>query len=108
MKSILTVVGARPQFIKSAAVSRLIQGQFAEHLTEIIVHTGQHYSDTMSGLHFSQMALQEPHRILHLQHAHDPARRMAEMIEQLAQCGTIEYAPRMEGRSLIMIVAPKN
>lgn len=86
MKSILTVVGARPQFIKSAAVSRLIQGQFAEHLTEVIVHTGQHYSDTMSGLHFSQMELQEPHRILHLQHAHDPARRMAEMIEQLAQC----------------------
>jgi translation initiation factor IF-3 len=33
---------------------------------------------------------------------------MNSVIEQLAQCGTIEYSPRMEGRSLIMIVAPKN
>jgi translation initiation factor IF-3 len=33
---------------------------------------------------------------------------MNSVIAELTQCGTIEYAPRMEGRSLIMIVAPKN
>lgn len=86
MKSVLTVVGARPQFIKSAAFSHTIRKQFSDALTEIMIHTGQHYSDAMSAQHFVQMGLTTPHQTLHLEHAHDPAKRLAEMIEKIADC----------------------
>ena len=45
---ILTVVGARPQFIKAATVSRVIAN--SEDITEILVHTGQHYDKNMSDI----------------------------------------------------------
>ena len=48
MKKILTIVGARPQIIKSSAINRSIQEQFSDQLTEVIVHTGQHYDENMS------------------------------------------------------------
>ena len=53
---ILTVVGARPQFIKAAPVSRALR---AAH-TEILVHTGQHYDDAMSAAFFRDLELPEP------------------------------------------------
>lgn len=45
---ILTDVGARPQFIKAAAVSRAIRNDDTEQINEVLVHTGQHYDDNMS------------------------------------------------------------
>ena len=48
---IITVVGARPQFIKSAPVSKALR-EFGH--TEILVHTGQHYDDGMSAVFFSR------------------------------------------------------
>src|SRR5437868_15054551 len=54
---VMTVVGARPQFIKSAAVSRALQQQ---GIVEILVHTGQHYDDEMSEIFFRQLGLSAP------------------------------------------------
>lgn len=53
---IVTVVGARPQFIKAAAGSRQIR---KEH-REILVHTGQHFDDNMSAVFFREMGIPEP------------------------------------------------
>ena len=55
---ILTIVGARPQFIKAATVSRVIAN--SEDITEILVHTGQHYDKNMSNIFFEQMNLKIP------------------------------------------------
>ena len=61
---IVTVVGARPQFIKAAVVSRAIDSLNKESgkllLEEIIVHTGQHYDANMSEIFFKEMRIPEP------------------------------------------------
>jgi len=55
---IVTVVGARPQFIKAAVISRVIEGY--EDVQEIIIHTGQHYDSNMSDVFFNQMHIPLP------------------------------------------------
>ena len=57
---ILTVVGNRPQFIKAAAVS----GPLRERHEEILVHTGQHYDDSLSQVFFTELGLARPDREL--------------------------------------------
>lgn len=59
-KRIVTIVGARPQIIKSSAISRVIQNQFKDELEEIIVHTGQHYDENMSQVFFQEMGIPQP------------------------------------------------
>ena len=56
MKKICTVVGARPQFIKLAVVSRVLRGEFHE----VIIHTGQHYDHNMSDVFFEEMDIPKP------------------------------------------------
>lgn len=58
MKKIVTVIGARPQFIKAAVVSRAVRK--TGRLEEIIVHTGQHFDDHMSSVFFREMDMPEP------------------------------------------------
>ena len=48
----MSIVGARPQFIKAAAVSRAIRTEAAGAIDERLVHTGQHYDDNMSAVFF--------------------------------------------------------
>lgn len=57
---ILTVVGARPQFIKAAAISRRLREGGYARLSETIVHTGQHYDYNMSADLFTELEIPEP------------------------------------------------
>jgi len=54
------VVGARPQFIKAAAVSRAIRSRSDLGMTEVIVHTGQHHDSNMSQVFFDQLRIPPP------------------------------------------------
>ncbi len=56
---IVTVVGARPQFVKAAVLSRLIAGR--TDVEEVIIHTGQHFDDAMSEVFFKEMDIPKPH-----------------------------------------------
>ncbi len=60
MIKILTVIGARPQIIKSAALSRAIRTHFAKDIKELILHTGQHYDENMSEVFFKEMGIPAP------------------------------------------------
>ena len=53
---IATVIGARPQFIKMAPVSRVLR----KHFSEIIIHTGQHYDYEMNKIFFDELKISEP------------------------------------------------
>ena len=58
MAKIVTIVGARPQFVKAGAVSREIAA--AGNLEEVLVHTGQHFDEAMSAVFFRELELREP------------------------------------------------
>jgi UDP-GlcNAc3NAcA epimerase len=60
MIKILTVIGARPQIIKSAALSRAIRTHFSKDIKELILHTGQHYDENMSEVFFREMGIPAP------------------------------------------------
>ena len=60
MIKILTVIGARPQIIKAAALSRAIKSHFSASLHEVIVHTGQHYDANMSQVFFDELGIPAP------------------------------------------------
>ena len=55
---IATVIGARPQFVKAAAVSRLLAAREGDR--ELLIHTGQHYDPEMSAIFFSDLGIPEP------------------------------------------------
>ena len=57
---VVTVVGARPQFIKAAAVSRAVNAREATQLREVLVHTGQHYDEMMSDVFFEELGIAPP------------------------------------------------
>ena len=74
---ILTVVGARPQFIKASAVSSEIRNRTG--ISEILVHTGQHFDKNMSDVFFKELDIPQPQynlSINQLDHAQMTARMM--------------------------------
>ena len=60
MIKLLTIIGARPQIIKAAALSRVIKNKFSDKVKEVIVHTGQHYDDNMSQVFFDELDIPHP------------------------------------------------
>lgn len=67
MIKILTIIGARPQFIKAAVLSRLIRTEeWNGKFTEVLVHTGQHYDQNMSDVFFSEMDIPQPDHNLNI------------------------------------------
>lgn len=60
MIKLVTIIGARPQIIKAAALSRAIKQKFSNAITEIIVHTGQHYDENMSQVFFDELGIPAP------------------------------------------------
>lgn len=60
MIKIVTIIGARPQIIKAAALSRAIKNHFSDKIKEVIVHTGQHYDENMSQVFFDELGIPAP------------------------------------------------
>ena len=78
-------MGARPQIIKSSAINRAISNSFSNELTEVIVHTGQHYDENMSKVFFDEMSIPQPHYNLNVgsgSHGKQTA-RMLEGLEEI-------------------------
>jgi len=86
---ILTVIGARPQFIKAAVVSRVVAERHANgaKLQEVLVHTGQHYDENMSQIFFDELGIPRPEYNLEIsQSSHGRMTgRMLEKLDDLIQ-----------------------
>jgi len=84
IRKIVTIVGARPQFIKAAAVSREIL-KHPDRLVEVMVHTGQHYDPNMSQIFFDELEIPAPKYNLEVSGGGHGAMtgRMLEGIEQI-------------------------
>ncbi len=83
MIKILTIIGARPQFVKAAVLSRVFSKM--EGVQELLVHTGQHFDDKMSQIFFDEMEIPTPHYNLEINSLGHGAMtgRMLEGIESL-------------------------
>lgn len=60
MIKIFTIIGARPQIIKAAAISREIKKSYSNKIEEVIIHTGQHYDENMSNVFFEELGIPKP------------------------------------------------
>lgn len=60
MKKLITIIGARPQIIKASAISRAVRNCYSAHVSEKILHTGQHYDANMSGVFFDELHIPPP------------------------------------------------
>lgn len=63
---VLTIIGARPQFVKAAVLSRYIENNPQLGVKDTIVHTGQHYDQNMSDIFFTEMDIPRPDYNLHI------------------------------------------
>ena len=82
---VVTIVGARPQFIKAVAVSRAIRNDYIDRISEVLVHTGQHYDENMSKVFFEELDIPKPNYNLGVAGGHhgEMTGRMLEAIEKV-------------------------
>jgi UDP-GlcNAc3NAcA epimerase len=92
MQKILTVIGARPQFIKASVVSRAIQQ--ANGLEEIILHTGQHFDADMSDIFFNQLSIPQPDIQLNI-HGGSHGEMTGRMLTEIEQAVLIHKPDRV-------------
>ncbi len=88
MIKLLTIVGARPQIIKAAALSRAISNSFSGTIGEKILHTGQHYDENMSQVFFEELNIPRPDYNLEVgsaSHGVQTARMIAGIEEKLLE-----------------------
>lgn len=83
MKKIVTILGARPQFVKGAVLSRVINNH--KEIEEVIVHTGQHFDANMSAVFFDEMQIPKPKYNLNINGLNHGAMtgQMLEKIEEI-------------------------
>jgi UDP-GlcNAc3NAcA epimerase len=83
MKKIVTVLGARPQFIKASVVSHVIR--HSDQINEVLVHTGQHFDANMSDVFFYELGMQKPDYFLDIHGVGHGAMtgRMLELVEKV-------------------------
>ena len=88
---VVTIVGARPQFIKAAAVSRAFAKE--ARIDEVIIHTGQHFDKNMSDIFFEEMHIPKPNYLLDINSlAHGAMTgRMLEAIEKILKKEKPDY-----------------
>ena len=86
-KHIMTVLGARPQFIKATAFSRALREMGSDNVSETIIHTGQHFDENMSGAFFTELDIPTPKYNLGISNLSHGAMigRMVESIEAILQ-----------------------
>lgn len=95
MKKIVTILGARPQLVKAAVLSRVIQKY--QKVEEVIVHTGQHYDANMSGVFFDEMQIPTPkynlgiHGLTHGAMTGQMLEKIEEVIQQENPDGVVVY-----------------
>jgi UDP-GlcNAc3NAcA epimerase len=77
---LLNIVGARPQIIKASAISRAIRNGFEDKISEILLHTGQHYDKELSEVFFDELEIRKPEYNLGVGSAHH-GRQTSRMIE---------------------------
>lgn len=93
MKKILTIIGARPQIIKAAALSRALEKDFSNDFKEIIVHTGQHYDENMSEVFFEELRIPKPNYNLNVGSGSHGAQtaKMIDGIEEILEKETPDF-----------------
>lgn len=84
---ILTILGARPQFIKASSISREIKNH--NNIEEVIVHTGQHYDANMSDIFFEEMQIPKPNYFLGIG-GNSHGSMTGQMIEKIEEISFLE------------------
>ena len=101
---IITIVGARPQFIKAAAVSRAIEEFNSQRsgltIVEKIVHTGQHYDDNMSKVFFDELKIPRPAVNLEIGSG-SHGKQTGLMLEKIEQVVFVENRPNTRPRKCL-------